>query len=493
MDNMDPACDFEDDWLLSGDEGADVGPLIDSRPSTPLLESIDEDEASLPVFGPQKKRGLTIGQRMEALWMFERGEFREKITEKTAVSTASLYKIRTKAISNGWIPGETLEPRHVDDQPRSGRPKVSQFITSQIIQVMTKNSTTRGWSSLRIAQEVSSLLPGKQFVSASTVYRTLTTEGYGSYKRTVKPGLNEENRKLRLKWCQEHSVAAGWDLERWKNVIWTDETSVQLSSVRGKRRIWRKAGEAYHPHVIVRRWKGFQEFMWWSAFSYDKKGPYYIWPKETDAERKEREKQAKIVVANWNAARYADDLAEWELNKPMSRLRVRVNVPGPKPAFRHAENGAYILNNGKGGINWYRHQDKVLKPYLFPFAKECQRDRPDTIVMEDGASPHASQYSSEAYCAWEIERLLWPANSPDLNMIEPCWFYMKLETTKHGAIHSEEALREAWIKCWDELPQSKIQAWIERIVEHIAKVILLEGGNEYKEGRLKGQLKQRVH
>jgi hypothetical protein len=164
----------------------------------------------------------------------------------------------------------------------------------------------------------------------------------------VKPGLNEENKKLRLKWCLEHK---DWTLEDWKNVIWTDETSVQLSSVRGKRRIWRKAGEAYYYHCIVHRWKGFQEFMWWSAFSWDKKGPYYIWPKETDAVKKAREKQSKIVVANWNKARYADDLTDWELNRPISRLRVRGNVPGTKPSFRHEENGAYVLNDSKGGIN----------------------------------------------------------------------------------------------------------------------------------------------
>ena len=47
--------------------------------------------------------------------------------------------------------------------------------------------------------------------------------------------------------------------------------------------------------------------------------------------------------------------------------------------------------------------------------------------------------------------MLWPANSPDLNMIEPCWFYMKVETIKKGAIHSDEELRAAWVKCWEEL------------------------------------------
>jgi hypothetical protein len=34
-----------------------------------------------------------------------------------------------------------------------------------------------------------------------------------------------------------------------------------------------------------------------------------------------------------------------------------------------------------------------------------------------------------------------------------------------------------------ELPQDKIQAWIERILEHIERIVKSKGGNEYKEGR----------
>jgi hypothetical protein len=41
--------------------------------------------------------------------------------------------------------------------------------------------------------------------------------------------------------------------------------------------------------------------------------------------------------------------------------------------------------------------------------------------------------------------------------------------------------------------QEKIQAWIERIIDHVQEVIRLEGGNEYKEGRKRGQEKRRVY
>jgi transposase len=375
----------------------------------------------------------------------------------------------------------------VEDAPRSGRPKCSDVVIQHILDTMLKNSTTRGYSCQKIASIVSAI-SGIALVSASTVYRVLIFKGYSSYKKTVKPGLNKDNKKVRFDWCKKHEH---WTLEDWKNVIWTDETAVQSGSVRGKRRIWRLPSEVYHHHVCTQRWKGYMTFMWWSAFSYDKKGPYYIWPVSTPAETKEM----KDDLAARNAARYESDKLDWEMANGIRRLRVDRNMPGTKPQFKHDEDhGAYVVKDGKGGINWWRHQKHVLKPLLLPFAQECKKDRPETLVMEDGATAHSSRYALEVYNMWEIQKMLWPANSPDLNVIEPCWFWMKRETTKKGPIFGEKELREAWIKCWEEtLTQERIQAWIERIIVHVKEVIRLEGGNEYKEGRNKGQEKRRVH
>jgi hypothetical protein len=102
----------------------------------------------------------------------------------------------------------------MDDLQRLGRPKVLIYITAVILTILTRNSTTRGYSCHRITQEVSFHLPGRQFVSVSTVYRTLIAKGYGSYKRTVKPGLNKDNKKKRLAWCLEHLLENRWDLKK---------------------------------------------------------------------------------------------------------------------------------------------------------------------------------------------------------------------------------------------------------------------------------------
>jgi trehalose-6-phosphate synthase len=76
-----------------------------------------------------------------------------------------------------------------------------------------------------------------------------------------------------------------------------------------------------------------------------------------------------------------------------------------------------------------------------------------------------------------------------LNDIEPTCFWMERETTKKGLITSNEQLKKEWIKCWKEIPQEKIQAWIERIPEHIKEIIACNGDNLYKKGRKKGQSK----
>jgi hypothetical protein len=68
-------------------------------------------------------------------------------------------------------------------------------------------------------------------------------------------------------------------------------------------------------------------------------------------------------------------------------------------------------------------------------------------------------------------------------MIEPCWAWMKRQTTKRGVASSIAQMKKDWEECWKRLFQERIQAWIERIMRHIQKVILLKGGNEYKEGR----------
>jgi hypothetical protein len=147
---------YIDDWESDSSNARtgflDINSLSLSCPSSPVLEPILE---SVVIDNAVPKRGNTIGARMLALKRFDDSVSLDKIKEETGVSRSSVYKLRTKAVSQGWREEDIVEPFHIDNAPRSRRPKTSTTTALFIVQTMTKNSTTRGWLCARIAAEVS--------------------------------------------------------------------------------------------------------------------------------------------------------------------------------------------------------------------------------------------------------------------------------------------------------------------------------------------------
>lgn len=406
------------------------------------------------------------------------GKTTAQIQAITGLSKSSINDIYARAIQRGFDPNLTplaLKDKYLSDAPRSGRPtKQTTGVKEVLIQKVGRDRYGREKTAADLAGELSEELDVD--ISATTVWRCLKKLGYRKTKPTRKPGLTQKMRDDRLQWCKEHK---DWTLEDWKRVIWSDETSVLLGHRRGGYRIWRKADESMVKSVIRPRWKGFSEFMFWGCFSYDKKGPCHIWRPETAAEKK----AANQVLETLNADLEADARLRWELETGISRMGLR-NKPGAKPKWRWTEATGKLVRREKGnGVDWYRYQTQILIPKLLPFAKECEVDRP-TLVQEDKAPSHIHYDQARIYDIYQVERLLWCGNSPDLNAIEPCWFWMKRHTTRKGAPKSRAEAMKVWQACWrDDVTQEQIQAWIERIPVHIQKIIDLEGGNEYKEGR----------
>ncbi|KAJ5908818.1 hypothetical protein N7495_001500 [Penicillium taxi] len=87
-------------------------------------------------------------------------------------------------------------------------------------------------------------------ISDGTIWRVLKNAGLRKTKPTRKPGLTAKMRANRLAWCFKHR---DWSLKDWKNVIWTDETSVILLHRRGGYRIWRTKEERLLRSYIYER------------------------------------------------------------------------------------------------------------------------------------------------------------------------------------------------------------------------------------------------
>ena len=404
------------------------------------------------------------------------GKSTAEVAQITGLSVRQVNRIYGRAIERGFEPNEVplvIRDAFLQDRPRTGRPKLQ---TPQMIEstasIVRASKEGRALTCADIAGELSKL--GIE-ISRETVRRALKASGFRKSKPTRKPGLTAAMRKKRLDWCLERK---DWGLDDWKKVIWTDETSVLLNSRKGGYRVWRTAKERFDRTCVRPRWKGFSEFMFWGAFPYDSKGPGYCWPPETPSERR----QAAADVEELNEALEEEFRLEWEAITAISRLGLRTR-PGKKPTWRWNARSGKLVRKGTGGIDWYRYYTHILLPRLIPFAKRCQQQRPNTLVQEDNAPAHAHWFQRRVYNAHDVQRMLWPGNSPDLNAIECAWGWLKRHTTRKGRHTIRGDAVKAWERSWAELPQEAIQGWIARIPDHVQEIIRIDGGNEYKEGR----------
>ncbi|KAI1507950.1 Core histone H2A/H2B/H3/H4 [Pyrenophora tritici-repentis] len=292
------------------------------------------------------------------------GKSTSQISELTGVHPRTVDRIYSRAIAAGSEPNVLplkIFPQHVQDAPKPGRPaKQAEEVKEQMFQQVRRDRYGREKSCADLAGGLS--LQGVE-ISASTVWRVLRAAGYRNTKPTRKPGLTQEMRSARLKWALEHK---DWTLEDWKNVIWTDETSVVINHRRGGYRVWRRADERVVKSCIRERWKGYSEFMFWGCFSYDKKGPCHVYQPETKAEKEDAARR----IEQLNAELEPLQREEWELLESMRRIGLR-NKRGRKPQWRWTEKTGKLMRTSGGGIDWWRRQTCVLIPKLIPFAKEC--------------------------------------------------------------------------------------------------------------------------
>ena len=293
-----------------------------------------------------------------------------------------------RAKERGFDKEQPLQDAFFQDASRPGRPPVVTEVTAnEVKKVVSATRNTRTLTLVDIARRLKSY--ANIHISPMSVWRTLRFTGYRKVKPTKKPGLTDAQRAARLKWCLEHQY---WTLEDWKKVLWSDETSVIYGLRRGGERVWRTVYENNEATCRRNRWKGFSEFMFWGCFSYDHKGPCHVWQKETAAEKK----KAQNDLDRRNALNESNCRTEWELSSAFNRkMNLRGQPKGRTHTWRFTkETGKLVRESTKGGVDWYRYSELILKQKLIPFAQ-----RHSLTVQEDGASPHIIK-SVQRYTTW---------------------------------------------------------------------------------------------
>ena len=283
------------------------------------------------------------GTRLQALALAEAGIAIKIVTAITEISRQTVSRLQKQARTRGYNPeaSKKLLLSYVIDEPRSGRPAmITPQLETAVLASIRKDRDGREKTSLMLAAE--------QGICSTTILKFLKRNNFRPCKTTKKPALTEAIMKARYQFALRYQ---DWTIEDWKNMIWTNETSVVLNSRRGIIRSWRQPHEIYVKTTVRRRFVGAMEFIFWACFSYDKKGPFHIWKKEIAAEKRECETD----LAKMNAALESKCKTQWELETGVQRMGLR-NPGEKKPVWKFtAVTGKVTISGTKRGITWYRY------------------------------------------------------------------------------------------------------------------------------------------
>ena len=112
-------------------------------------------------------------------------------------------------------------------------------------------------------------------VSAVTVRRRMIENNlYARSPRKV-PLLTKRHANLRLQFAKKHT---GWTSEKWRNILWSDESKIVLFGGTGSRQyVRRPPNTAYEPQYTTKTVKhGGAKVMVWGSFSYYGVGPIHL-------------------------------------------------------------------------------------------------------------------------------------------------------------------------------------------------------------------------
>jgi len=197
------------------------------RPALPAQRPALPSQRPLPQGIIDHGHRYTLAQRIQCLTLLTEGFTAAEVEEKTGVKERSQRNIKRKAFERGFQPEK--DPRileaYVIDSERSGRPKeITEEMEQGLLASVRSDRSGREKSSEVLAYEAG--------ISYRSALRILKKHGFHRVKPTTKPGLSPAMKKARLAWCLERQH---WTLEDWKNVIFSDETSVILGHRRGGR------------------------------------------------------------------------------------------------------------------------------------------------------------------------------------------------------------------------------------------------------------------
>ncbi|GFX18635.1 transposable element Tcb2 transposase [Trichonephila clavipes] len=128
-----------------------------------------------------------------------------------------------------------------------------------------------------------------------------------------------------------------------------------------------------------------------------------------------------------------------------------------------------------GTMTGQRYIDEVLLPHVHIF-RGAVGDK--FVFMDDNATCHRTLAVQDCLDSEGIQRLVWPARSPDLNPIENVWDALGRQVSgRNYPPTNKNTLIRALTEEWDKLPQQLLDNGVQSMVRRVECCITLHGGH----------------
>jgi hypothetical protein len=142
-------------------------------------------------------------------------------------------------------------------------------------------------------------------------------------------------------------------------------------------------------------------------------------------------------------------------------------------AIRHGEKSELAIMDK----NRRTAKDFVDQVYDGPL-RRFWKDGDGLLLMEDGAPVHRSNAPKEWRINNNVEKMVWPAQSPDLNPIENLWKQMKDKVQKRNKeIRKVDDLAVVLKEVWAEFDEAAWNKLVDSMPERVEAVIKAKGGS----------------